>query len=384
MGDCIPKAWIDAAAPALWLGVLETFPGWCGQRGLLADATTTERTAWCARLHARLNESDRERPAALVEMIFRIGALANDEGHAHAVSVLQARGLSPDHFGARLSPMELALAMYASRSDLFELALARKEIDEEIERYSEFFPVSNAPLVGHHTHETREALTMALRGFYRDRGHTGFGAVDVIETDDEVRLMFLHGRAPRTCGVIDEEEKWKLLSIVPDKHDVVIVDKVSGRLSVHARLDGEVRFLRELMGRVFFDDREHYVCSPIYTGQPLVTRGASALSVEGLEGIRSIVLRMVRVRRADGPVMDLRYKDLRDALGGREFVGGRVELMKFGVTLGERGQVRRVVVIPPNRIAFDRRLDEGVIRAFLQRNGFARYPRVIETLQLAA
>jgi hypothetical protein len=379
MAHISTKSLLETAAPRFFVAVLRPFREACSRFGVPLDVAAAARDpqVFVDALH-RLLSSDDPAIQPIEATLARIAHLADDEGFERLSAVLEERRACRASSRRRLTPLELALEVYESSNEVFELAYARKQL-EATQAFWEWFPGVFRPLVGHRTAEVKQLLRTRLGAFYLAAGKTGFSDVDVSETDRELRILSLHGRTPRAHGVIDEEELRHHLRYVPDRYDLVRIDKATGRLSVHAQFRREVQFLRRVTGEVLYGDPEHFSRGDLYTGHPLLEQGLAALDPQGIEGIRHVVLRKLRLCTARGTRVTFEGDDLatelRDERHRSTLRGARVLEVKLGVVSGRSGVMRRLAIEPPNKITFDvRRGDDGAMRAFLVARGFASYP----------
>lgn len=382
MAVLFPKSLIESAAPELLIRALGAFPAWLARTGCDALPTSkTAREAWSVRIYRALNAGDRKGDALHVEvrgMLARIGEMANDEGRDRLLVALgaeRAMALS----GMRLTDFELALTAYCNHVQVFELAYARKSSTEAV-RFVEFFPSRYVPLVGHHDLDKQRQMRDAIAAYYRQRGNTACAQIDVEETEEEVRILVLHGRSPREFNVIDDDEELVRVRQVHDKHDLIVIDKESGRLGINAQFSREEAMLRALVGSVFFNDPVHYSNAAIYTGAPLIDYGLEALSTAGIAGLAAVRLRGVRISARGGKrrIEWTDQDDMSDELDEQYMLDrvqhGEILAIHFGITHSGESASRRLILVPPNKIYLDRRLGDVAVRGFLQRRRFADYP----------
>jgi hypothetical protein len=227
-------------------------------------------------------------------------------------------------------------------------------------------------------------LVEQLRRWFVGRNRGEYLDVRVSETSDEVDFVIIHGRLPRSFCVITSPSSRERLSIVPDKQDVVVFDKHTGRLSVNAQYAAEHDFYRAAIGKVYFGGEEHFEPSEVIDCSVLLDDPVAALSVEGVPGLRTVELREVVLEAVDSPHDKVSWSaaDL-----GRVFVEEIPDLLrrdrvvrkaKLALFPLHEAKPKMVEIAPPNKITYDRRTHDAVVREFLFAHGFLRHPRARE------
>jgi hypothetical protein len=366
--------------PALFLRLLAPYPEHCARYALPHDASAAaaDPAAFLRALGRLLNAPPREQPTALREQLSAIASVGADaEGYARLVRVLHERAPERE-IPARLSPLDLAL--WASEADPEALSRAHlRTKGERLRAFWEFLPTRYVEVTAARMEAATERLAQEASAHYRAKGQTGVADIEVEARRRGVRIHAVHGRPARAQGVIDEDERCSVSHFLPYGSDVGWIDHSTGRLSLHAPGD-EVHYLRGLLGRVLFNDPGHYARTAIYSAQPLLDRGAAALSCDGIAGLLGVRLTRLEFRRGDDASSSDRWKakslaqrcDNPHELATLRASPG-VLSMHFEMHLsGVRGP-RVVAVHLPNRFEFDPRVDDAPVREFLQARGFADY-----------
>lgn len=377
---------LERVRPETLLRVLRPFEGYLGDQDVhLGDEVDL---AWIGRLHGALCAVDPAMPAALQRALHEIADVAHEEALLQGLELAGERHLALVRPGTKLTAEDVAFEMYLEHREHFETLLARAQ-SKEAQRFVEFFASYNAPLEGASDADRIAQLEHRVGSWFANRNCTGFCEVRVLERANEVTLLVIHGRTPRSVGVITEAWARGRTSFVPDSIDTVVFDRSTCRLSVNARWPAEQDHYREVMGSVFFGDGGHFLAHEVYTGEPLVEDGARALSPVGIQGLDEVVLQRVEVQDTGVAAHHLswRGRDLGHIVGTsawRAFLDARsVTHIKLALKL--RGRRRRVPVeiAPPNRLTYDRRLGDAVVREFLLVRGFMRLPARDELRDLA-
>jgi hypothetical protein len=370
---------LEAVRPDLLLRFLRPFAGYLTPQGIALDDVSCD-AEWLARLHAVLNAVDPVMPSELQQGLLDVADLATESAHEDVLSIARNHQLGLFTISARTTPEDLAFEVYLDHRDVFRSAHARTQ-SSEVRRFVEFFAKDATPLVGHDSGAKRALLARAIGTWFRDRNRTAFCDVRVNESRDEVSFVVIHGRPPRNHGAIESDDRRTRVTYVPDKHDVLVFDRRTGRLAVNAQFSGEQDFYRRALGRVFWADEDHFVAQPVYTGEPLVEEGVAALQPLGVPGLAGVVLREMKIVAPADPnagVLSWKAHDLgpllASPLGRLVLQYGDVVQFQLALILAGRPRPVRVDVQVPNHLSFDRRLGGDVVREYLLESGFMRIP----------
>lgn len=162
----------------------------------------------------------------------------------------------------------------------------------------------------------------------------------------------------------------------PHRQDVVVYDKRTARLRIHAPDAQTAESYRRAFGRLFFDDEGWFGTGPVVSLAPLVTGGAASL--RPTPGLRDVTLTRLVVHYGTGTTGSLAL-DAADIWG---FLAARlVSPLGFGDIIEATFKVKSVafprgrslVLKVPNRVAWGR-VDESAVRAFLEQRGFLAGP----------
>jgi hypothetical protein len=204
----------------------------------------------------------------------------------------------------------------------------------------------------------------------------------VIEVEQEVQFHIIHGRPPRSQSTVKNGKERSLLSFVPDKRDLLIFDRASGRLAVSASHPSEQERYREHFGRIFFGAPGHFLDNMDITAAPLCMRRQAALSTAGIPGLKRVRLRELRVRIRDrrSLLITCQDNDLGELLDeeqmGELLDSGEVVSMRFDFSLEGQKRMPKVLLTPPNKLIYDRRMGAFQAREFLIRQGFVVLPQI--------
>lgn len=380
MGELIPKALIDSARPEYWISFLEPYAAYCSERGLPLDAhaARADREQWYRALHKVVRGRDPTRPEPLRAASKRIAHVADDGGRERLAACLRRRDLGRELTSDRRTDLELALAVFDQYPEVFEEAARFKQAVLK-DNLWEFLPARPTRIVADVTPETEETFRAAMSEHHFGYGHTAYCRLELETTPYEIRFMFSRGNAHRSHGVVSPAEQREQIDYTPEVHDLALLDRTTGRLSIGSDKVPHVDFTRRLFGRVLFRDERYFSGTSIYTGAPLLERGEGALSTRGIDGLREVILRMIWLRRDDGHIRMLGaehgsvFPEDASLLARHAREGCRVTSMRFDLLYGNSGRLRPLEINAPNHISFDRQIAEHAVREFLVTRGFARY-----------
>ncbi|MBK6696879.1 MAG: hypothetical protein IPG50_32535 [Myxococcales bacterium] len=332
--------------------------------------------ATIARLHRLLAGEDV--PDDLVDALLQIEALADEDNHDDMLAQAGTEQLDLFAGAKRLSTADLAFTISDHR-DVFQAA-APALGTERVTRFVEFCgqPPSAPPSLSSRTR--KERLLEAMRGWFSGRHRTGYVEIEIVETPTEFNFHIVHGRPEKRRTVISEDEcKRTNLSYIPDKHDLVIYDARTHKLCVNAQFAIENNFYRRAIGEVYFGHADHFQPRSVFTGAPIQEEGPAALSIEGVDGLRSVTLRELVIERPRHATVFFKGDDLSKELQSRHerevIRSGTIAHMRFALGVAGRARPLKVEVSLPNTLSYDRRIAPDVVRAFLRKRGFRAVPK---------
>lgn len=370
---------LERVSPDLLVRFLRPYEEYLSERGVLLDTTPLDH-AWVGELHRVLCAVDPAMPGKLQQALLDVADLASEEGHEAALNLAGERQRSLFGPSVEVTAEDLAFRLYLEHADIFVATHARVR-SQEARRFVDFHPTERRPLIGAEAQAKRVLLMEQLRRWFASRNRGEYVDVRVSESHDEVSFIIIHGQTPRSFSVITSPFSRDRMSVVPDKQDTVIFEKSTGRLSVNAQYAAEHDFYRALIGKVFFGHDDHFEPHAVLDCSVLLDDPATALSVTGLPALRGVVLREVVLEAVDAPRDKLTWtaNDL-----GEVFLEDVPDLLKRNrvvrkakLALSPVGASRPKVIelAPPNKLTYDRRTHDTVVREFLFARGFLRHPK---------
>lgn len=380
MGELIPKALITSARPEYWIPFLTTHAAYCKRNGLSLDerVARADRDGWYRTLQRIVRGDDPARPERLRAAARRVAHLADEGGRDRLAATLRRHDLGGELTSDRRSDLELALAVYERHPTLFEEAARFKQAAAK-DNFWEYLPRRASRGGSPPSPTATEALRAAMSEYHFGYGHSAYCQLDVEDDERELRFMFSRGNAHRSHGIINREEEREQSDYTPEACDLAVLDRVTGRLSLSIGKLPHVEFTRRLFGRVLYGDESYFSVSAIYTGAPLVERGAAALSPRGIPGLREVILRKLTLRHEDGGHCMLGHDEssvfpcYQRAFEMLTQEGHVVTHMKFDLRYADSSRFRPLEIHTPNHIIFDRHNADAIVREYLVARGFASF-----------
>jgi len=378
---------LERVSPELLVRLLRPYEDYLSGRGVSLDGVEHDH-AWVGELHRVLCAVDPTMPGKLQQALLDVADLASDRGHEAALNLAGERQLSLLSASGDVSAEDLAFRLYLEHADVFVATHARVQ-SQEARRFVDFHPAHHRPLEGATTRPKRVRLMEQLRRWFAKRNRGEYVDVRVSESSDEISFVIIHGQPPRSFSVITSPSSRDRMSFVPDKQDTVVFDKATGRLSINAQYAAEHDFYRAAIGKVFFGKHDHFEPHAVLDCAVLLDDPEGALSVEGLPALRAVVLREIVLEAIDAPHDKLCWSasdlgnvflaDIPDMLN-RDRVVRKAKLALFPL---HAARPKIVEIAPPNKLTYDRRTHDAVVREFLFARGFLRHPQECVSYQQA-
>ncbi len=381
---------LERVSADLLVRFLRPFEDFLTDRGVELDGVEHDHE-WVGRLHRLLTRVEPDMPGKLQQALLDVADLASEQGHELTLELAGERQVSLFPEGSELSPEDLAFKLYLEQSEIF-IASHTRVRSQEARRFVSFYPMHERPLTEFLTERKRILMSNQLRRWFASRNRSEYVDVRVFDADDEageITFLVIHGRTPRSLSVITSAFSRDRLCIIPDREDTILFEKSTGKLSVNAQCPSDHDFYRKVIGKVFFSDDDHFEAHSVLSCEPLLDDAEEALSPEGIVGLDAVGLRAITLEAVDRPHDKLHWtaKDLRPVLPDdmprlleRE---RQVTKLKLALHLGRYKRPKLVEIVPPNKLTYDRRTGEDVIRDFLFSRGYMRLPQEIPDQQRA-
>lgn len=363
----------------------DRFQGNMAEKGVvLPDSTVADEDYFTG--VAGLLASPEGLPSNLNEALYAIDEMATEDGQQRLEEgITQAQlGLSFDEKSTR---EDIALQVWLADPAL----LTQKHNEQRLVRLSSFEYYSTATPTDHSATfqkpdtPTIQALTASLDTWFgqHNRGHQ----TTQIEThvmDGEFWFVIRHGdtyaRTPRVDGQTREVIHYR-----PEKDDVVVYAPDLDEIRIHAATKGEKQLYREKFGLYLFGREDYFSEYKTYTLDPL-RQGIDSLAIDGIDGLRQIVLREVEmgwnggfndalVRKSDNVFLSASsyerpFNPINDT--------AQLRRASFDVYFTDSDKPRKLQVRPPNILKLGRHCDARLVHRWLSRQNFRISTRVPE------
>jgi hypothetical protein len=358
---------------------LRPYESYCRSKGVWLDGVDFNQT-WIERLYRVLSVSDPKMPPELLQALLDIVDLVGETEHDQIICAAKERQLDLFKRTELVNPAELVFKMYLENRALFEETRARI-VSSEARGFVDFPAKDARPLKSNMSDTKQSSIANKVGDWCASRNRTPFCQIIFTDNDPELVFLLIHGRPPTTHGVIEADHRSQI-SYTQESQDLVILNKQTRTLSVHAQYSEEQDFYRRVFGQAFFDDEDHFTAAPVYFGSPLVEDRSAALSPHGVPGLRKVRLRELGVTYKTRRQRRVRLvdSDLAPLLDGPEgddlLIGSEIRYFKLALEISLLTRSLVVEVMPPNRLEHDRRIASNMVNEFLIARGFMRHPEI--------
>ena len=334
---------LDRTTRALLARLLEPHAEFFAARGLslsVLSATLQDDRSLVREVFRILHVDVTAVPRALVDRLALFEGLANDSSQRSLYQLCPSLALG--HTGCE----DTAALAILDHPDA--IAQARRGADAGAgPSFADFEAVSDrAPRL---TAEALAALVADLRVWLVAHGRRALCDIHVTELEDETHIEIEHGRPPVTDDIVSEALDLTQLTLVRAERAVVIFDRASCCLSVHASHAAIKELLRRLVGAHLFGDDAHFRRAGAYSLEPMSSGLDASLAYDDVPGMKGVTLLGIVVNAGDERVTrtPVGKGDLRRVRRAREIYdvladGGVVEWFK--VRLEIEGHPRAIVL----------------------------------------
>ncbi len=380
----VERSFLEVADPLVLKRLLMPYRGYLERRGVGLDHDRTD-FGWVEQLHRVLTSVDPDMPGQLSQALAQISEMVKNDGHEQVIELANARQLSL--FGEdkpAMAPVDVVILTYLDERRLFDDSASRVR-SQVLERTVEFYGAPMKPLPK--CDERRGRLVKGLRSWFAKRNRTGYVDVRVIQDAATTTFAVIHGQVPRSMGVIRSGENIldyrERTTVVPDKEDTLVVHHETGLLAVTAQFASEMDIYRQMLGELFFQNARYFNFDAVMRGQTLLSNPVDATSIAGFPEFERVFVREVTIEE-DGNKSNRHHlfgEDLTEKLSVRGW--GDIEdpfvvAYKLAFKIRGRKHPLGVNVRLPNKLKFDRRKHEPLIREFLLTRDFMAIPSANE------
>jgi hypothetical protein len=328
---------------------------------------------------------DDSTPTDVSDALYLVDEMSTHEGMHDLLS--EAAKQNIQIVGQDLTPEDVALQVWLVAPSVLERRHTRKAIERS--KSFDYYHSAKAPTtkVTKIAVGTQKALEKELDDYFED-GKCGRGSrITAHFRDDEVWFTVDHGdqfvRTPARDGDTPTVHFFR-----PEKSDLVVYNYRLGEIRVNARAQTIKDKYRKAFGKHLFGNENFFSSLGKYTLDPLFEDGVDALSVDGIDEIKSAKLVEIQFDEggSQGEVEIRRAHDLFAAWKDSKYTLERdrvIAHVKFEVKFAGTRKTRKVTLRPPNRATFGRDPDSAVIEKWLTKNKFTT-ARIADTTQKEA
>lgn len=229
------------------------------------------------------------------------------------------------------------------------------------------FPVVSEPL--------RIQIEAALDDWFEAHRRGRGSRIFFFPQGRKVWILVRHGLPVRREASHQEDGQSSIAVYRPQQHDVLVYDRKSDELAVHAGTQGEKNLYCTCIGKYLFGDEAYFPAADKFSLDPLRQQGGQSLLCEDVVGLESIRLTEYR-RYWGGPCKEVeirRASDIFAALTARAqdlARGGALTSGSFKIKFADSPKERSVTIRPPGFAKYERDADSGLIEQWLARRGF--------------
>jgi len=349
---------------------LVRFDQYLSSQGFNIPDVATFTDAHLQRMIGIFNAHDGSTPADLIEALFHISEVANDQGMEALLVVASKNGIELPE-GA-LTPADLALLIWLYDPDL----LRRANCERIVLRFQSFFCFMNrtleAPTFELPTDHVLGRIKEQTNHFNRNRQRVGGAAVWMYELGNEIAFLIRYG------GSLMRDEVMENDTCRPDirrpvGYDLVIYNIATGELRIRADLVSERRFYCQLFSEQLFGDPEFFEYGETFNLDVIYHLGEDVQSPGMIFGIKKVTLIEIQEVLLGEKTLHITLKSeaIFDAIrehNKRLTPNGRLLSAKFRIVLDDVGEVI-VTVCSGNKIRLSRHVGTEAIDKLLSHHG---------------
>lgn len=313
-------------------------------------------------------------PNDMVDALYYVHETAGAQDMDELIAAVRARGIQVTH-DPKATPIDLAIDVWRAAPEIVRSRHA-ETIARRQQNFEYFGPCD--PIKGAFPQVSASLLQQIEAEFddWFDEHRRGRGCrVFVFRHAPMAWILVRHGQPMRREASQGDDGTVGTEFFRPQRHDVLIYDERSGDIGVHASTKGERNLYLRTLGRLLFNDENHFPPAGRFTLDPLMVHGSASLHSDDIDGIRGI--RLVEYRHYLGgaykEVETRKAEDIFGALalrGQTALKGGRLVSATFKVAFDDSEKERSVTIRPPGVARFERNDDSGLIENWLRERGF--------------
>jgi hypothetical protein len=320
-----------------------------------------------------LMHPDDQVPNAMVDALYYVDEMANDEGMDRLMEATSAADVHLD-LGPIPTSADVAIAAWLNSPDLLRrvhaetYALKQKKFVWYRSRLTspQRFPAPDEAVLAR--------LQEHLDDWFETRKRGRNSRVMIFRRGDAVWIVVRHGQTFKREGSIREGQS-ATEYYRPEKYDVLVYDFVHGTLGVHAEGKRLIELYLHSVGLFFFEDDGYFAFEHRLSLDPLKMHGQESLNCADIPGIDEV--RLVELTRfRGGPLKRTTVDKAADVFAALQEDGyslsptARLAAAVLEMMFTGEEKPRRVTLRLPNIIVYARNEDRELVDAFLRTRGF--------------
>ena len=359
--------------PERLVSFLHLFKDFLLSRGLMLRGKHPLSSGQFEQLVRILGTPTKETPRELLDAMHLVTEMAN----ARCMEIILTRIDSSELDLAAISnptPADIAMQAWINRRQIVE-AIHAEESLVRTRSFESFQCMSyEVPEIRDLSSEDHYAMESELAEWFKDRRCGHACKVFVVPHVDGTQLLIRRGDPMRREESLEDTDIGSVF-YRPLKYDVLMFNRVTGELSIHADSSAQKAIYCRIVGKYFFGNEGLFPPGTRYTLEPLANYGPTALSCGDIEELVSVKLVEIQLLLG-GSQRELLIHKARDVFEAleerRASIPEKIELMraKLEVRFADSKRPRSVTLCPPNVAIFTRDADSIILEKWMRQRGF--------------
>lgn len=319
-------------------------------------------------------KADEDMPPKLLESLYVLDDLADENGHDRILTEAERLGLDLNGIvGQDLSPGEFAIAVHQAHPRVLTVC-HDKTLYRKVKNFEEYQTPGERRLPLKTAKAKAPAMEKEMAPWFESKNRSRACEIYVYEERHELKFQITHGRPFRTDPSFDKKLERSRVAYRPQKHDTVVYDTRYGVLKVSAQTSAEKELYRRTFGKFLFGDEDHFPEGELYTLKPLRSGKAALAPVAGIDSVRLTEVWIALDDDQSFTQVSRAYSLIEAAAkhGQPNLQQGKLVRAAMMVKYKSGGRPRKLELRPPHVAIFDRDRDGEVAEAFLKANGFLK------------
>jgi hypothetical protein len=350
------------------IDLLKPYENYLSGRGI----KLTERDFNYKKLAVILIDTDEDTPVDLINTFYFIHEMSDEDGLDDLLQAAEARGLSVSSDDDS-SPADIAVQVWLQDSKLLERKHAERSLCRP--RTFEYFQAVNP--VSDNFQIPDEALTSLeknLDDWFSEKRRGRGTRVFKFDRDNEVCFLIRHGQPFRREGQLVKGQSSSIY-YRPEKHDVLIYDKVLNELRINTDNKGIKAAYLMMFGKHLFNNPDYFTGANKYTLEPLRIDGENSLVCSDVAGLESVRLKELHIQYecSEREIEIRKAPDVFRALSGRNaHIPSDVQLVRAGFTVRflNAKTTRTLTICAGNIVQYSRDEDSICLEEWMLKRGF--------------